>query len=464
MTELDALLVDGLRAELAGLAHLRGDAGYEVELEGFNSLAPLHPDVVVGAENEGDVQAAVRFAKAAGLTVSVMATGHGSYRKLDSGVLIRTHRLAAIEIDPEARTFTIGAGARWMDILPRLAEHGLGAVTGSSPSVGAVGLTLGGGIGPLSRTFGWAADRAVSYRVVNADGEVLTVSAGEHAELFRALKGGKVGLGVVTEMTLEALPLAEVYGGGIFFSEEQIETVLRAWLPWAKGLPEAANTSIGILRLPDEVPAPLGGRTLAHLRYAYADLDASSEELVDRGSQLLAPMRELGEALVDGVGLLPSDRVGEIHAEPFGPLPIWERGEYLDDIDEGYIDAILEHAGAGTGAPFSNVETRIFGGATLREPSTPNAIGGRNAAFALLVIGVEIPGVTDEALNRVGPELFDAVAGYAHAEINYNWAGHPTPENWKRLWSPEVAAELEAVRRRYDPERRFAYGDEEDGR
>ncbi|QBE49061.1 FAD-binding oxidoreductase [Leucobacter triazinivorans] len=463
-TEVNPDALVALRGELTGPAYLRGEDGYAEELAGFNTLSPLSPDLVVGAVDERDVQLAVRFARAAGLQVSVMATGHGSYCSVPEGVLIRTHRLDAIDVDPETRRFTIGAGARWMDILPRLAPHGLGAVTGSSPSVGAVGLTLGGGVGPLSRTFGWAADRAVSYRLVDGLGELLTVSADDHPDLFWALKGGKVGLGIVTEMTLEALPLREVYGGGIFFAEEHIEAVLRAWLPWTKTLPEAANTSIGILRLPEDVPAPLGGRTLAHLRYAYAGLELSPEDLEARGAELLAPMRAIADALVDGVGILACDRVGEIHAEPFGPLPIWERGEFLDAIDETYIETLLAHAGAGTDAPFSNVETRMFGGATHREPAAPNAIGGRGAAFSLLVIGVDVPGVTDEALRRVGTALFDDVAAYAHAEVNYNWAGHPTAQTWRRLWSPETAARLAEVRRRYDPEARFAFGDQEGSR
>jgi len=450
--------ITALRDELTGPVFARGDDGYQAEIDGFNSLAPMAPDVVVGAATEADVQAAVRFAGTNELDVVVQATGHGSYRPVTSGVLIRTQRLDSVSVDPAARTFTIGSGARWMGILPHLAQHGLGAVTGSSPSVGAVGLTLGGGIGPLSRTLGWAADRAVSYRVVVADGSVIVVDADEHPDLFWALKGGKVGLGVITEMTLEALPLQEVYGGGLFFAEEHIEAVFRAWLPWAKSLPESANTSVGILRLPPDVPEPLGGRTLLHLRYAYVDLLADTAELAERGEELLAPLRAVAPVLVPAVGILPSDRVGEIHAEPFGPLPIWERGEFLDEIDDDYVSRILELAGGGVLAPFANVETRLLGGAVAREAALPSAIGGRGAQFSLLVIGVDIPGVTDAALREAGPSLFDAVSDYSHEHINYNWAGHPTEANWERLWPADTAARLTDVRKTYDPDGRFAFG------
>ncbi|GLI26527.1 FAD-linked oxidase [Agromyces rhizosphaerae] len=459
VVEASGAALTALRSEVAGPVLARGDAGYQEEIDGFNSLSPMAPDLVVGATSEADVQAAVRFAGEHGLEVVIQATGHGSYRTVDSGLLIRTHRLDAIEVDPEAGTFTIGAGARWMDILPRLAEHGLAAVTGSSPSVGAVGLMLGGGVGPLSRTLGWAADRARSFRVVLADGSTVVASANEHADLFRALKGGKVGFGVVTEVTVEAVQLTEVYGGGLFFAEEHIEAVHRAWLDWTATLPESANTSIGILRMPPEgVPEPLAGRTLAHVRFAHVDLEGDSASLAARGAELIAPMREVAPVHLDGVGLLPAQEVGTIHAEPFGPLPIWERGDFLDPVDQDYVSTILRHAGAGVPAPFANVETRFFGGAIAREPEAPNSIGGRQAAFSLLVVAAVVPGLNDEALPVAGPALFDDVAHYAHAEVNYNWAGHPTPGDFARLWPAETAERLREVRAEYDPDGRFGFG------
>ncbi|GAA2243875.1 FAD-binding oxidoreductase [Herbiconiux moechotypicola] len=457
--QISAADLAALRSELGGPLFERGDDGYQAEIDGFNSLSPMAPDLVVGATSEADVQAAVRFAAAHGLEVVVQATGHGSYRGVDGGLLIRTHRLDSIVVDPSAPTVTIGAGARWMDILPALGEHGLAAVTGSSPSVGAVGLVLGGGVGPLSRTLGWAADRAVAFRVVIGDGSVVVASAESEPELFWALKGGKVGLGVVTELTLDVLALPEIYGGGLFFEQEHIDEVHRAWLDWAKTLPESANTSIAILRLPPEgVPEPLLGRTVAHVRFAYVEEGADAERLGTRGAELLAPMRAVAPVYLDGVGVMPTVECGTIHAEPFGPLPIWERGEFLDEIDADYVERILEQAGGSAESPFATVETRLLGGAIARDTVLPNAIGGRGAAYSLLVIAAVVPGLNDEALPVAGPALFDAVAQYSHDEINYNWAGHPSPAVFARLWPAETAAKLAEVRRRYDPAGTFGFG------
>jgi hypothetical protein len=459
MPEVSEADLTALRSELTGPLFERGDEGYQPEIDGFNSLSPMRPDYVVGAADEADIQTAVRFAAAHGLEVIVQATGHGSYRGVEGGVLIRTHRLDSIGIDAEARTFTIGAGARWMDILPKLGEQGLAAVTGSSPSVGAVGLVLGGGVGPLSRTLGWAADRAISFRVVTADGSVVVASADTEPDLFWALKGGKVGLGVVSELTLEALELPEIYGGGLFYAQEDIDAVHRAWLDWTASLPESANTSIAILRLPTEdVPESMAGRTLAHVRFAYVEEGADAARLAERGAELLAPMRAVAPVYIDAVDVMPTAECGSIHAEPFGPLPIWERGEFLDAIDQDYVERILEQAGGSAESPFATVETRLLGGAIARDPKLPNAIGGRGAQFSLLVIAAVTPGLNDTALPVAGPALFDAVESYSHDEINYNWAGHPSPEVFARLWPADTAARLAEVRHRYDPAGTFGYG------
>ncbi|MDE1372070.1 FAD-binding protein, partial [Bacillus licheniformis] len=154
------------------------------------------PDVVVAAENAGDVALAVRYATAHGLPVHVQATGHGAFEPITRGVLVPTRRMDGVAVDPAAPDARICARARWGSVILAAAEHGLAPITGSSPGVGAVGYTLGGGLGPLARTFGFTADYATEFTVVTADGGLVRASADEHPDLFAALRGGKGGLGV----------------------------------------------------------------------------------------------------------------------------------------------------------------------------------------------------------------------------------------------------------------------------
>lgn len=228
MTALtEAILTEAIEASLrpgvTGPVYTRGDPALVAEVAGFNALLSHQPDVVIGVATEADVVACVRFATEHSLPVHVQATGHGTYDTIENGMLLITRRLDTLVIDPDSRIATIGAGLTWASVMERAAEHALAPVTGSSTGVGAIGFLLGGGLGPLSRTFGFAADWVRSFRVVTADGNAVTASASENQELFWALRGGKVGLGIVTEARMELIPLSSLYGGGLFFEGENIE-------------------------------------------------------------------------------------------------------------------------------------------------------------------------------------------------------------------------------------------------
>ncbi|NED63949.1 FAD-binding oxidoreductase, partial [Streptomyces sp. SID10244] len=166
------------------------DPGYADELAGFNLAGVQTPDIVVGATSADDVAAAVRHARGHGLRVGVRATGHGPVIEGDGHLTITTSRMNEVIVDPAAKTARVGAGARWRDLVAATAPHGLTGLVGSSSSVGVVGYTLGGGLSPLGRQFGYAADRVRSIEVVTADGIIRTVDAGAGSDLFWALLGG----------------------------------------------------------------------------------------------------------------------------------------------------------------------------------------------------------------------------------------------------------------------------------
>ncbi len=453
-------VAEDLRTLMRGAVHLRGEAGYAAEVEGFNLLSPTRPDLVVVPEDEADVQAAVRWAAAHAQTVHPQLTGHGAYRALEHGMLLKTSRLTHLRVDADRASWTMGAGLRWMDILPELHRHGLGAVTGSARTVGAVGLILGGGIGPLGLTLGMASDWARAFRVVDGRGDVLVASPTENTDLFWALRGGKVGLGVVTEMTVAAPRTPFVYGGGLFYGAADIHRVTHAWLDWVRDIPDSVNTSIAILRLPPEVPV-IGGSAVLHVRYAYVEPGASTDELAEGGEALLAGWRELaGPTILDTVGVLPSDRLGEIHSEPEGPIPVWEWGDFLEDIDHDFIDTLLSHVGAAREAPLATVEIRLQGGAIVREPAVPSAVGGKAQPFTLLVLGMPSDELAPwEVVEAAGHAIRDDVAGYSGAQINYNWANHPSSDTFRtRLWSQEASDRLRNVRAAVDPDGVFEHG------
>ncbi len=202
-----------LRRTLRGSLHLPGEAGYETERHSLNPALDPRPAIIAEACGPADVIAAIDAAREHGLRLSVQATGHGTHAPNDGGLLLKTGAMAGVFVDPERRIARVGAGARWGQVLRAAAPFGLAPVSGSSPDVGVVGYTLGGGLGWLSRRFGFAADSVLSVDVVTAEGRLITASADRHPELFWALRGGGPGFGVVTAMDIALHPVAAVYAG-----------------------------------------------------------------------------------------------------------------------------------------------------------------------------------------------------------------------------------------------------------
>jgi len=241
-------------ADVVGPVLRPGDPGWREEIAGFNLAYTPTPAVVVGATSTADVAAAVRYAASVGKRIAVQATGHGLMSDLHDTVLISTRRMTAVAVDPAARTARVAAGVRWRAVIDAAAEHGLAPLSGSSSQVGVVGYTTGGGLGPLCRRYGFAADQVTRFTIVTADGavrEVLAESADpDDVDLFWAVRGGKGSFGIVTELEFGLVPVTTFHGGAIFFAGEDAPAVLHAWREWAPTLPEDTTTSVALLRLP----------------------------------------------------------------------------------------------------------------------------------------------------------------------------------------------------------------------
>lgn len=443
-----------LRDRVAGPVLAPGDDGFADEVSGFNLATRYSPDAAVGVTNEADVVEAVRFAARHHLPVRVLATGHGPAEPVTDGILIVTKRLGALAIDPATNVATVGAGLKWEAVQAAAAPLGLTAITGSSPDVGAVGLTLGGGLGPLARSHGFTSDYARSFRVVTRDGEVITASAEENADLFWALRGGKGGLGVVTEMRIQLVDLPVIHAGAVIFDTPHIEAVLRGWIEWTASAPDDTTTSVAIIRFPEFefVPEPLRGHHAIALRFAYP----GSEEDAER---IAAPLRALAPSIMDTIGALPTSMMGLIHNDPTDPLPAWDLGLLLSSADQELASAILDHVGAGTQGPLMITELRHLGGQAAIDVSEGSAVGGRAGRFTFYTIGVPDPSLFDTVLPAAAGGLVAAIAPWTSPESNVNFAGRfQSPEHFASAWPPEIFARLSTVKKAYDPLGLFTYG------
>jgi FAD/FMN-containing dehydrogenase len=257
-TIIDHSTLQELRAGLRGASYVPGEESYDEGREAFNLNAHQHPALVVMAAGPADVVAAVRLARDEGLGVGVLATGHAVAAPCDGGVLINTSRMRGVRVDPEAQTARVEAGALWADVTAESQLFGLAGLRGSASGVGVVGYTMGGGFAWLGRKYGFNADTLREADVVSADGELLRVSAYEHADLFWGLKGGGGNFGIVTSMEFALYPLTTVYGGNLFYPLERAAQVLELYSKWVDTLPDEMTTAVAFMNFPPfpEIPEP----------------------------------------------------------------------------------------------------------------------------------------------------------------------------------------------------------------
>jgi FAD/FMN-containing dehydrogenase len=446
--------VDDLRSRVHGPVYAAGDEGLAAEVVAWNVAVQHSPAVAVGATCAADVSAAVSWAVAHGLPVAVQATGHGPVRNAAGSVLVSTRRMQGVTVDPVRRTARVEAGVKWDKLLAAAAEHGLTGLCGSSSDVGVVGYTLGGGMGSLGRRYGFAADAVVSFDIVTADGALRTVCSESEPELFWAVRGGKGNFGIVTSLEMELVPVRSIVGGGIFFAAEDAAEVLHAFRAWAPTLPEEVGTSIAVLRLPpmEELPEPLRGQTVVHLRYSYCGEDPAE------GERLVEPMKAAGRIVLGFIGPLLTTEMDAVHMDPKDPMPGWEKGMLLAELTEETVEAFLAAAGPQVQVPLIMAEIRMMGGALARRPQVPNAVAGRDAAWSVLVLGPAVPELA-EVLPHVGRGVLTALRPWAAPGCMVNFLGDVSgPAEVAAAYPPAVAERLLALKQAVDPQGVFSFG------
>ena len=226
--------------EISGRVARPGDPDWDQARAAWNLAADQNPEAVAFAESAEDIVAVVRFAAANDLRVAAQGTGHGAVPlpPLDGTILLKTERMRGIEIDPRERIARIEAGVLSAELAEAAGEHGLSALPGSSPDVGVVGYTVGGGLSWLGRQYGFACNNVVAIELVTAEGERRTVDANSDEDLFWALRGGGGGYAIVTALRVALLPIADLYAGTLIFPAELGAAAFRAYRDWTAGVGE----------------------------------------------------------------------------------------------------------------------------------------------------------------------------------------------------------------------------------
>ena len=412
----------------------------------WNLAADQQPAAVAMPESARDVVAVVRWARERGLRIAPQGTGHNALPlgSLAHTVLLKTERMRGIEIDIRRQRARVQAGVLWTEVTDAAAEHGFAALAGSSPDVGVVGYSLGGGISWLARKHGLAANNVTAVELVNADGDLIRVDAENRPDLFWALRGGGGSFGVVTSLEFNLFPIRDVYAGVLFFPLDRGSEVLRAWRRWLEGVPEEV-TSVGrFLQFPPipDLAEPLRGKS-------FAIVEATSLLGQAETDELLRPLRELGPTM-DTFKTTPVRELEHLHMDPKHPVAGFGDGMLLSEFDDGAIDALVRVAGAGSGSPLLSVEVRHLGGALARKSPGAGALATIDGKFAMYAVG---GAVTPElgAAVRAHVEIVQAVLGpYDSGRVHLNFAAKR--QRGERLFGDATYRRLQAVKAAVDPD------------
>jgi FAD/FMN-containing dehydrogenase len=448
-TTSTALDVRALRDKMTGAVTVPGDSDWDVARQAWNLAVDQHRAAVAEPETVADVVAVVDYARARGLRVAPQGTGHAAaaLAPLDDTILVKTHRMRLVEIDPERRRARAQAGAVWADVVVPAAEHGLAALAGSSHDVGVVGYTLGGGLSWLARKHGLAANSVRAIQLVTADARVLVVDAEHHPDLFWALRGGGGSFGIVTAIELELHPVSELYAGMLAFPWERAGEVLQAWRQWTRTAPDEA-TSVGrILQVPPlpELPEPLRGRSFAVVEVAYLGDEAS-------GADLLAPLRALGPE-IDTFAMISPEALLQLHMDPPHAVPGVGDGAQLDFVPPEAIDALVAAAGPGSGSPLVSVELRHLGGALGRRHDGHGALATLEGDFALFAVGIAPDAAAADAAEAHVDVIKDALDDWNTGRRYLNFSERPI--DTRAAYPAAAYRRLQAVKTLVDPDDLF---------
>ena len=444
--------IDQLKSSFRGELIQPNDAAYEFARKVYNGMIDKHPRLIARCVDVADVIAAVRFGVDSGMLTAIRGGGHngGGLGTCDDGLVIDLSRMKGIRVNPADKTVRVEAGCVWGDVDHATHAFGMATPCGFISTTGVSGLTLGGGIGYLTRKYGLTIDNLLSVDMVLADGRFVTASNKENADLFWAVRGGGGNFGVVTSFEFRLQPVNMVQFGPTFWPLEESTTILSAYRDFIKTAPEDVSGFFAFLVIP---PAPMFPEHL-HLKKVCGIVwccTASAEQT----EEALKPIRSLGHPLLHQVGPAPFPVVQSLFDGLFVPGLQWYwRADNFIDLNE---EAIAQHAKHGSAIPtmLSTMHLYPVNGAAQRVGKNDTAYSFREALFAEVIVGVDpdptnLPRITEWS-RRYWEELHSSSAGGAYvnfmmedegeARIRASYRG-----NYDRLTQ---------IKKRYDPTNLF---------
>ncbi|HUO97213.1 MAG TPA: FAD-binding oxidoreductase [Rhizomicrobium sp.] len=450
--EVPAKAVETLRSAVSGKVLLPGEAGYDDARRVWNAMIDRSPDIVVACATAGDVVRAVDFAADHRLPISVKGGGHNIAGSAvgESGLMIDLSGMKEVRVDAKARRARVSPGATLADVDRETQAFGLAVPTGINSTTGISGLTLGGGFGWLTRTFGMTVDNLIGADVVTASGQSVHASATENPDLFWALRGGGGNFGIVTsfEFALHAVG-PQVFSGLIVHPFAQAKDLLKGYRRVAAEAPDELTVWSVMRKAPPLpfIPSEWHGRDVLVFAACYAGA-------MEAGEKAAAPLRRLGTPIADVLG--PHPFAGwQAAFDPLltpGARNYWKTHDFAE-LSDGAIDVIAE-AVSGLPSPECEVFIAHVGGAMSRVAPDATAYPERNAHFIMNVHTRWREASQDGECIAWARKLFQAAAPYATGSAYVNFIPADEPDRTESVYGANYRR-LAEIKRRWDPENRF---------
>jgi FAD/FMN-containing dehydrogenase len=450
---MDQSRIDQLREDLRGEVIGPNDDQYDEARRVYNAMIDRRPAVLVRPANTGDVMTAVRFAGDNDLPVAVRGGSHSvpGFGTADDAMVIDLSSQRGVHVDPSSRAARAEGGANWGDFNAAGYPFGLATTGGIISTTGVAGLTLGGGIGYLSRGFGLSCDNLISADVVAGDGSFHLASEKDEADLFWAIRGGGGNFGVVTSLEFRVHPVKDIYGGPMFFELEHAEEILKVYREFIVDAPEQLGVFCAFQQAP---PVPFMPEN-RHGDPLFAVVGCWAGPL-EEGEKALSTLRDIAPRVGEMVGPMPYPALNSAFdgLVPPGLQHYWKANFVRELTDE----AIAAHLVHGPKLPAVNSTVHIYpiNGAVHRVPSDATAFAYRDANFAPVIAGMWPDPAANEANIQWVRDYYEATAPHSEegGYVNFMAADDQSRirANYKQNYD-----RLARVKRQYDPGNLFRF-------
>jgi FAD/FMN-containing dehydrogenase len=440
---VDPAAIATFRSEFKGQALLPGDEGYEAARTIWNASIDKHPGLIARCSSASDVIRAVKFARANDLLVAVKSGGHNvAGRSLcDDGLVIDLSAMKRVSVDPESRTVHVQAGALLADLDRETHLHGLAVPAGVVSKTGIAGLTLGGGVGFLVRKYGMTIDNLLSCEVVTANGDVITASADSNPDLFWGLRGAGGNFGIVTSFVFRAHPVKTVLGGLLLYPRADARAMLRHYREFLVTAPEEVTAYAALLSTPDGVPVV--GMVVCYC----GDLA--------EGERVLAPLRQFGTPLLDGIEPMPFPVMQSLIEQSFPDKSYnYWKSTFVKAFDDDVIDLLIDHMERAT-SPLTAVVIEYYAGAPTRVGHADTAFPHRDPLYNINLSAQWLDAAQSDEHIGWTRALFDALRPQSNGTYLPNFFSDEVPDQTRIAYGANYArlAELKA---KYDPTNLFS--------